>query len=93
MTLEYDRDADALAIVIADDGLVSRTDEIDSGTLVDIDEHGRVLVIEVIRPARPWPVDTIIERYALDDADVAVLRGLGGTPALEFAEAATLAVA
>lgn len=93
MTLEYDRDADALAITLAA-GIVARTEEIDAGTLVDLDERGNVLAIEVIRPERPWPIDEIAARFGLSDEEVDVLKGLRrGDGTLEFSEPAPLAVA
>lgn len=64
MELQYDRDADALYIQVTD-ALVARTDQIEPGTLVDVDSHGRIRGIEVLRPARLWPVDEIADRYDL----------------------------
>jgi uncharacterized protein YuzE len=49
----YDNVADALYIQLAD-GEVARTEEIDSCILVDVASNGKILGIEVIRPARIW---------------------------------------
>jgi len=91
--LTYDNEADALAIRIAD-GIVDRTVELEPGTLVDIDAAGSVLVIEVIQPARRWPLDEVLQRFQIQDADAAVLRGIqGGDDVLSLVEPAPLAVA
>lgn len=93
VTLTYDNEADALAIRL-DDGIVDRTVELEPGTLVDVDAAGHVLLIEVIQPARRWPLEEVLERFAISDEDAAVLHGIrGGDSTLEFVEAAPLAVA
>jgi hypothetical protein len=58
------------------EGIVARTIEIDPGTLVDVDESGRALTIELIRLNRSWPLDEIVERFMLDDDDATILRSL-----------------
>lgn len=60
----YDVDADALYIEL-DNRAVARTVQIDSGTLVDLDDAGHVLGIEVIHPQRRWPLSAIIERFGI----------------------------
>lgn len=75
MELIYDNDADALEIVFRP-GIVSRTVEIDVGTLVDVDEHGNVTSLEVIRPSRPWPLDEIFQRFEIDERDAEQLRAM-----------------
>ncbi len=93
MKLIYDNEADALAIRLAD-GIVDRTIEVEPGTLVDVDEAGHALVIEVLQPARRWPLDEVLRRFEIADADAAVLRGIqGGDDALSLIEPAPLAVA
>ena len=83
MTFQYDKQADALAIDLGDpDAPSMRTVQIDPGTLVDLDARGQLISIEVIHPARHWPLDQILEQYAIDPEDEAVLRSLWaeGTP-------------
>jgi uncharacterized protein YuzE len=75
MQLIYDNDADALEIALRD-GIVCRTVQIDAGTLVDVNEHGQVLSLEFIRPARPWPLDDILGRFEIDDRDAEQLRAM-----------------
>jgi uncharacterized protein YuzE len=75
MIFEYDKDADALEITLRN-AIVARTVEIDAGTLVDVDEAGVAVSIEVIRPARVLPIDQIVGRFQLADDDIAVLRSM-----------------
>jgi uncharacterized protein YuzE len=75
MKFQYDQEADALMITIKD-GLVARTEMVDSGTLLDLDQQGTLLGIEVIRPARDWPLDEILSRYEMSEADSQALRAL-----------------
>jgi uncharacterized protein YuzE len=60
----YDTQADALYIELEERD-VARTQQIDPGTLVDLDESGNVLGIEVIHPNRQWPLGEIVDRFAL----------------------------
>jgi uncharacterized protein YuzE len=79
MTLNYDTQADALDITLVE-GIVARTEEIDNGTLVDVDEAGNLLSIEVLRPARRWPLEEILDRYVVADDDAELLRAIRGAP-------------
>jgi uncharacterized protein YuzE len=93
MRLAYDIEADALAITIAD-GVVDRTVEIEPGTLVDLDADGRVLMIEVIRRSRPWPLAEILARFDLSTEDQVVLTEIAsGSPTFDVIPLAPLAVA
>jgi uncharacterized protein YuzE len=84
MRLEYSQTADALYIVLVDVERVDRTVEIDNGTMVDLLDDGTVAGIEVLSPARQWPLDEIIERFALEADDVLMLRMLSA-PQQRFA--------
>jgi uncharacterized protein YuzE len=66
----FDIDADALYIELHSRA-VARTVQIDSGTLVDLDDAGQLLGIEVIHPQRSWPLHAIIERFGVT-ADAAL---------------------
>lgn len=70
---QYDLDAQALYIELAD-RKSAVSEEIDPGTLVDLDAQGHVIGIEVIHPNRPWPLDEILERYEIDPHDARELR-------------------
>jgi uncharacterized protein YuzE len=78
MKVTYDQQADALYIEL-DDAPVSRTVHIDRGTLVDLDAQGRLIGVELIRPARPWPLATILNRFPLDPDSARILRLLERT--------------
>ena len=83
ISIRYDGDVDALSIRIAA-GIIARTIEVDPGTLVDLDSLGNLVAIEVIHPARHWPLDEIIADYAIaDPGAVATLRAYWGTYPLE----------
>lgn len=77
MKFEYDQEADALYIRLGT-GLVDRTISIETGTLADVDEHGALVGIEVIRPARPLPVETLAERFQLGDDQTQILESMWG---------------
>lgn len=66
MRFTYDADADALYVFLAEE-LVSQTIEVDSLTMVDVDRLGNAVGIEVVRPNRDVPLDTLAARFALDE--------------------------
>jgi uncharacterized protein YuzE len=81
MRLNWDQEADALYIYLEDEEAVSRSEQLDEGTLVDLDRLGHVVGIEILHPARTWPLDALLDRFSLRDADRRVLTsfaGLGG---------------
>ena len=76
MQFEYDQESDALYIRLVEDAMVARTEQIDAGTLVDVNEGGAAVGIEIIRPARPIPVNEIADRFPLIGDEIRVLRSL-----------------
>jgi uncharacterized protein YuzE len=76
----YDLAANALYITVTDHQ-VSRTAQIDTGTLVDLDAAGAIVGIEVLNFDRCWPVDEILERFHIAPENAEELRayfsGLG----------------
>lgn len=76
MRLHYDKEADALEIELVVDAVSARTEQLDAGTLVDLDEQGRLVSIEVIRPAREWPLHEVLERFDIAPDDARVLESL-----------------
>lgn len=75
MRIRYDSSANAVAIFLSDADVVS-TEEIDNGTLVDVDAFGNAIGIEVINPNRQWPLGEIIDRFGIDPETAQVLRDL-----------------
>lgn len=53
MMVERDPDAGALYVRLADESTSVRTIELDSGVLVDIDENGKPVGVEVLQVAQP----------------------------------------
>ena len=78
MQLRWDQEANALYIAMAD-GPSSRTIEIDSGTLVDVDRLGQVIGIEILNPAREWPLGEILTRFQIPASDAAAMHRLQAT--------------
>jgi uncharacterized protein YuzE len=72
MKVAYDQQADALYIELGN-AAVARTVQIDRGTLVDLDARGWLLGVELIRPARPWPLAEILNRFPAGSADARLL--------------------
>jgi len=76
MRLQYSETADALYIYLQEGVKPATGEEIDNGTLVDLDESGQVVGIEVLNPARDWPLNEIAERFSLPLDDALALRAL-----------------
>jgi len=62
----YDGDADALYITVRPGAQVAYTESLDDWTLIDVDSRGSVIGIEVIHPARVWPVVDLVDRYRIE---------------------------
>ena len=75
----YDLDARVLYIELAD-RQAARTEQVDAGTLVDLDSAGNVIGIEVINPDRAWPLEDILRRFAVSEEDVRELRAYFPAP-------------
>lgn len=76
MRFRYEKRVDVLDIRLIDDAVISRTEQLDPGTLVDLDQRGGVVAIEIIRPARSWPLERILELFDIDPDDAKVLRSI-----------------
>lgn len=62
LSTTYDAQADALCIGIRK-GTVARTRPLDDWTMVDEDAAGTALGIEVLHPAREWPLHSFLAIY------------------------------
>ena len=66
-------DANALYVRLSDHP-VARITQIDEGTLVDLDDRGAVVGIEVIQPQRTWPLDEILRTFQIPSEQADELR-------------------
>lgn len=73
MRLKYDLNVGALYIRLTDRP-VARTREIDDNTLVDLDQDGIVVGIEVVSIEHPWALDDILRDYKIPAGEEAQLR-------------------
>ncbi|HEX6468258.1 MAG TPA: DUF2283 domain-containing protein [Streptosporangiaceae bacterium] len=77
-----DQKTDALYIYLSDQRPAA-TRQIEQGTVVDLDETGRLIGIEVICRHRAWPVEAILGAYPVSEADETRLRQLAGLTGIE----------
>ena len=78
MQMRFDATAGALYVSLrplAEGEHAARTLEIGPGTLVDEDDGGRILGIEVLDPGRSWPLPQILRRWEISDEDQVLLLG------------------
>ena len=80
MRLRYDLNVGALYISLSDQP-VTRTQEIDDNTAVDLDADGTIVGIEVISIAHPWPLPEILARYRIPAGEEAQIRTYFRLPA------------
>lgn len=73
----YDEAADALYIRLIEGQPIARTEQLDPGTLVDVDRDGEAVGIEILNPARAWPLEKIQERFSIGAEDTRQLRVVG----------------
>ena len=78
MNVTYSETADALYFRLKPNVSPTHGEEIDSGTIVDLDDNGEVVGIEVLSPARDWPLEEIAERFPLSMSDHLLLRTYHG---------------
>lgn len=57
-------------------GTSSRQELIDNGTVVDLDENGQLLGIEIVSPQSDWPAEEVIDRFRLQTEEAEYLREL-----------------
>lgn len=66
MLVTYDSSADALYIYVQRGVAVARSVLIDDSRVVDLDETGQVVGIEVISPSTGFELEDIVERFHLE---------------------------
>lgn len=64
LSTTYDTKADALYIRLRG-GATTRTECLDDWTMVDVDATGAAIGIEVIHPARVWPLAEFLQKYKI----------------------------
>ena len=64
LSTTYDQRADALYIRLRG-GATARTECLDDWTMVDVDATGAALGIEVLHPARAWPLPQFLAKYKI----------------------------
>lgn len=65
MVIYYDSAVDALEIRLLPDAEVARSVDIDDRRVVDLDESGRVVSIEVMGASQGFEVDDLIDTFSL----------------------------
>ncbi len=75
--VSLDANADALYVQLGEQRVHSSI-EMDPGTLVDVDEDGAVVGIEVLRPARDWPLDQVLEQFTIGERERVLLGAMFG---------------
>lgn len=72
---EYDQRAEALYVTVGS-GTPVRQVEAADGVIVDLDDAGRPIGIDVMVPGGGWNADALVEMFALDDDTARGLRAL-----------------
>jgi uncharacterized protein YuzE len=75
ITAEYDSDADALYVRLAD-GVRARTVEIDDSTYIDVDPDDRPIGIELLYPSMGLNLRGAAERLALESQLADIIRAI-----------------
>ena len=73
--IDHDLNTNAFYVHVTDLP-VTRTEEVDSGTLVDLASDETVVGIEVVEASRPWPLSKILERFSFSESDADMLRAM-----------------
>lgn len=75
--VSLDANADALYVQLGEQR-VHGSIEMDPGTLVDVDEDGAVVGIEVLRPARDWPLREVLKQFTIGERERLLLAAMFG---------------
>jgi uncharacterized protein YuzE len=65
MRWTFDLDANALFIYLTDEPSAAQV-EMSDGVVVDVDNHGQAVAVEVLSPSAGWNLDEIVARFNLD---------------------------
>ncbi|MGN6867079.1 MAG: DUF2283 domain-containing protein [Solirubrobacteraceae bacterium] len=75
ITAEYDREADALYVQLADGARVHAI-EIDDATYIDVDSDGRAVGLELLYPSIGMNLRPLVDRLALDSQLAEILQAI-----------------
>ena len=70
---KYDAKVDILDIELRD-GISAQQIEVEAGTIIDLDNQGRLLDVEIIAPYDGWSIDAIKERVKLTEDEQSYLK-------------------
>ena len=82
MRWTLDLDANALYVYFGHNAPVRQRVMAD-GTIVDVDEAGELVGIEVVRPGAAWDIDAVVDEFGLDGEAGSALRALAMSPILQ----------
>jgi uncharacterized protein YuzE len=74
----FDLDSDSLYVSLGD-AVPARQVELPSGAVVDVDQVGRAVGVEILRASTGWDPDEIDARFNIDRADLESLKWLSLT--------------
>jgi uncharacterized protein YuzE len=86
MRLEIDVDSDAMYVYLSDEQPRTQ-EELPSGVIVDLDDRGAVVGVEILRAAAGWDAEEILRRYAVTPVDADSLRYLATLPTTRWTTA------
>jgi uncharacterized protein YuzE len=72
MIIEYDAEAAALYVTLIESRPSTRTDEVSDSVLVDLDDDGALIGIEVLTPGQAW-LPILADHFNLDHATMSGL--------------------
>ncbi len=75
MRYVYDSDSDALYITVRQ-GPVDHTVELTDGVVLDVDQHGEVVGVDVMVPSQGWDANLVADHAHLDADDRTSLHNL-----------------
>lgn len=64
MRITYDTEVDALTLVVSREE-VERTTDVGKGRLIDFDEHGNIVAIEILDVSRGFELLDLMDKYDL----------------------------
>ena len=66
MRFTYDDEADAVYVYVLEDGTVASSEVIDDGRVIDLDEGGHLIGVEILEASERGGLADLIERFQLE---------------------------